>query len=237
MRVQATRMAMAPLQKKHRPAIGEPPKNVRKLTSKIAHAPKKVPITDSQRFRSLNRACRSSQRTLSSEVARYGYGLAVGIRKNISPGKWPHRTKPDSSSAKAANVLYAELGGSGLLYSINYERRLVKAGKFGANWRLGMAIWPAADNILSVESRYFTPQTVLTGLNFTYGNEHKVEAGATFTRFLADMDPPMDYVCPSVGYRYESSYKNFARASFVIITEPSDGRWFPWMGISYGRRF
>ena len=145
---------------------------------------------------------------------------------------------PDVYGSSRKNAIYGELGGSGFLISVSYERKLVDEEKLELNARIGFG------------SALLLSAVPLFGLNLCTGSHHnKFEIGFNAVRtyaldlFFADNTT---YILgnPVVGYRYvsESGFLFRLTASpFFALSDPDDwideGFAFPWAGLSMGYSF
>jgi len=135
---------------------------------------------------------------------------------------------PDNSK----NAYYFELGGSGFLFSINYETRILtnKNNSIFCNVRIGLPITASF------------PQYI-TGTNILFGRKNNFfELGITTLNDFSSL--PELYVYPALilGYRYY--YLNngkVLRFTFTTFISENlglyDKRVLPWIGISFGKAF
>lgn len=139
--------------------------------------------------------------------------------------------REQSQPKPGQNHVFFELGGSGLLYSVNYERLL----SGGWNVRLG---WSTVSFIYSYKA-YFGGATKLLS-SPRRGFELGGAVGLlVLTHFLFwEIDPPVGapYGGPILGYRYlpESRGPTFRIAATPLVT--SEGV-TPWVGLSVGYAF
>jgi len=131
------------------------------------------------------------------------------------------------------NSIYAELGGNGILASINYERVLLNENKFYLTGRIG-----CGPGILG---SVFTP--VLANGCFQLSNKLYAEAGIgallahKTTAAWGDYDSENQYKCiaiptGSVGIRYQGNSGFLFRAGITPLLGI-----VPWPGISLGYSF
>ncbi len=148
-----------------------------------------------------------------------------------------------------AQSIYFELGGNGLLFSVNYDFRFNKSQK-GLGMRLGLGYY-IYDIIFSSVGSVSIP----IAINHLAGNApHYFESGIGFTYinntskgFISGILPPSSSVqskgsafVPSIGYRYQPNGNGFlGRIVFSpLISLNKDGEPFlPWVGVGLGYQF
>jgi hypothetical protein len=141
----------------------------------------------------------------------------------------------------APNAYYVELGGNGLLYSVNVDRRIlpamgVRVGVGVVPLLLGLSVDDRASLITIPVMAYF-----LTGP----GRSHmELGAGATFTSAefkwdtFGDADESASAFIPTgtIGYRYQApDGGRVFRATLTPVYLFDEV--IPWVGLSYGRTF
>lgn len=135
------------------------------------------------------------------------------------------------------NSIYTEIGGNGILASINYERYLIKH-KFLLHGGIGV-------------SGALNPQVTLPfGIKYnkTFGNRNHIEIGIGATTsetdiklfVTVDRSSPFIpkwrlYPIPSLSYKYTSFSGYLFRASFCPVI--SRYGLIPWIGFSFGKSF
>jgi hypothetical protein len=145
-----------------------------------------------------------------------------------------------ASDREAYNSIYVEVAGSGLLWSINYDRLL------GENVALRFGLGYVYLSTLSIGSHLLTLPLVVTGL--VGAPEHKFEFGAGAVPFyLSDPVNGSTYKVLGrtgfsamgtvvVGYRYQPEDAGFMfRIGFTPLF--SDKDFLPWPGLSLGGTF
>lgn len=142
----------------------------------------------------------------------------------------------------APTSYYVELGGNGLLYSLNVDRRFLP----GMGVRAGIGVVPLLLGI-SLEDRatLITVPVMAYFLSGPEGNSHlEMGAGATFTSAefkwdtFGDADESASRFIPTAtfGYRYQPA--GGGRVLRVGVTPVFlFGELIPWVGFSYGRTF
>jgi hypothetical protein len=138
-----------------------------------------------------------------------------------------------AQSVDANNAIYLELGGNGLIYSLNYDYR------FNTDWsaRAGVMYLPIEDVTLTI---------VPIIANYLYGNNHMLEIGAGIAyvgiSFETDDDEFFSFSGSGVvgtgtfGYRYQKVDGGFVfRAGITPIF--GAGGFLPWAGLSLGYAF
>ena len=166
-------------------------------------------------------------------------GMAVAALAVIAPA--PARAQ---SADLAKNAMYVELGGSGVIYSINYERIF------------GDLSMRAGFSYLSVSSAAGTSSAKVsaTGIPVTMsylgiGGNNKLElgGGVLFEKFSGTASwglgqdvragafvPMATFI---VGYRYQPASGGFNfRLAFTPVYHPDVG-FYPWGGLSFGFGF
>ena len=153
----------------------------------------------------------------------------------------PNSTEDTASSERAQNAVYIELGGAGLLYSVNYDRHVFGRWHLRAGYStLGSDFW-FGDN----------GRTHLVPLQFVFVSqtEHAFELGAGLTLVWQSNDPdPLgqptsDFgaMIPSftAGYRYQPRDQGFLfRIGFTpFVGYDNTLRILPYGGISFGYAF
>jgi len=129
------------------------------------------------------------------------------------------------------NNIYLELGGSGVLYSINYERTFIEKeilslnGRFGISFFPGIFAIPITMHILVGKIRNFLD--IGTGISLI-----RLESSRDFDPFI-----PLQTII--VGYRFQSIYNGIVfRIAYTPFIE-----WFNnppvyhWGGLAIGYRF
>lgn len=147
------------------------------------------------------------------------------------------QAQKEISTNTRAQAVYAELGGNGLLLSLNYDVRFANVQNgFGARAGLGFIADPFGDA---------TGVTIPVGLNYLIGNNRnfcEVGAGATFyslkgtSLFDVDVNESSILFIPSIGYRYQSASKGFIGRVAITPIVAKGGSAF-WVGISAGYKF
>jgi hypothetical protein len=145
---------------------------------------------------------------------------------------------PEIYGSGRKNAIYGEVGGSGFLLSVNYERKLVEQEKLSLNARVGIG------------SAIFVSAIPTGGLNMCLGSKSsKLEIGFNairtyaFDLFLAG-NSTFVLANPIIGYRYANDQGflfRFTVTPFFELIDPDDwiddGFAFPWAGVSMGYCF
>jgi hypothetical protein len=141
----------------------------------------------------------------------------------------------------APNAYYLELGGNGLLYSVNVDRRLLPA----MGVRLGIGVVPLLLGISLEDRATLTTIPMMAYFLTGPGNAHmEMGAGVTFTNgefkwdTFGDADESASAFIPTatLGYRYQApGGGRVFRATLAPIYLFDEI--IPWVGISYGRTF
>jgi hypothetical protein len=143
-----------------------------------------------------------------------------------------------AARAQSLNAAYGEIGGSGIIPTVNYERRLNERwfGRIG----LGVAFSYTEEDS---DAAFAIPLTV-SSVNRPASNHH-LELGGGITIVAGDRQELFDYgddddenfstlsVTGIVGYRYQKPDGGFLfRATFTPVV--SEGDFLPWAGVSFG---
>lgn len=139
----------------------------------------------------------------------------------------------DSAKPKqfAPNAVYVELLGTGLFYSVNYERMISERQSF----RLGLSyIWEDGyvfdrTIIIPLSSSYLLPTDKDSHLEFGFG--------ATYIQLL-DSSPTFA-TGPILGFREQNVLDGggLIRITFTPMISPSDWKLHLWGGLSFGASF
>lgn len=141
------------------------------------------------------------------------------------------------AGAQSRNAAYGEIGGSGIIPTVNYERR------FNEHWYgrvgLGVAFTYTEDDS---DAAFAIPMTV-SWVNRPASNHH-LELGGGITVVAGDRQDLFDYgnndeefstvsMTGIVGYRYQKPDGGFLfRAAFTPVA--GGGYILPWAGVSFG---
>jgi hypothetical protein len=142
------------------------------------------------------------------------------------------------------NVVYLELGGPGLLYSINYERKFtdrlwVRAGagyffimgsaNIGIQYLFGDGPWHFESGI-GVSGAFM--EDILTGFTINFGqNEDNNEENGSDREYMA-------YYNTTIGLRYQKKEQNiFFKVGFTPLVTINLRRAVPFGGLSFGVTF
>ena len=146
--------------------------------------------------------------------------LRLGLVLSGFPGALAHAetTPSDRSDERAAhNSVYAELGGTALLYSANYDRMLGEHVSLRAGVEL-LSIYSFCD----CHSTFIGIPIAASALVFP--GAHKLEIGLGATTFIGTTDSsgftpaPIIWVTGIVGYRYAPKHSGFMfRATFTPV--------------------
>jgi len=151
----------------------------------------------------------------------------------------------DRSDERAAhNSVYLELGGSGFIWSANYDRM------FGEHFSLRVGVEGVEfDPLCDCKSFFYVVPVTASALVFP--GVHKLEIGLGATTWIGTTEnsgykpAPMIWATGIFGYRYAPKHSGFMfRASFTPVVAIGDiGRGaprpyaFPWAGLSVGYQF
>lgn len=141
---------------------------------------------------------------------------------------------PNDAGSHAAQSVYLEIGGNGILFSANYDTRFAKtqgglgmrvgAGFFGGSEE-GVLTIPVGLNYLAGKA----PNFFEGGLGYTY---------ATFTSSDGFFSGDGHLLFPSAGYRYQQIGKGIvARIVISPAIDIGSGDWVFFGGVAIGYKF
>jgi hypothetical protein len=146
------------------------------------------------------------------------------------------QNKPANTSTGSAQSIYAELGGNGIFFSVNYDFRFAQSQK-GLGMRVGLGYAPGTnDGVI----------TIPLGINHLAGTApHFFESGLGITYIKtvkgSDILSGLSGSClvPGIGYRLQPGQRGFL---FRITISPlvplqAGGKTFFWGGIGLGYKF
>lgn len=141
---------------------------------------------------------------------------------------------PAFAGRTADNTIYIEYGGVAGLYSLNFDRILMRAGGVhGVGARLGASWFPLTD---AGDVSFFA---IPVNLVYLYGRkEHKLEVNmGVVSRIATGMGrrEVLTVIAPSAGYRFQMRESDFNLR--IMFTPLLSSRFQPWGGISLGRSF
>ena len=137
---------------------------------------------------------------------------------------------PDSSTVLKKNTVYAEVGGNGIVYSLNYERVFYLKNKPRFCGRIGIAVFPQpfpGDGVAVV-----CPGEI----NLFWGGEHNfLEIGTGFTYNSVENAHLLIF---RLGYRFQKPEGGFLFriAATPVLSSEIDQPVF-WAGLSVGYAF
>ncbi len=137
----------------------------------------------------------------------------------------------DSTSRYCQNAMYVELGGTGGLYSVDYDHRITKEIGF----RVGFTTWsivtgfPVTANYLIGSHGHYLEIGIGADLGFTTFEDRSLLENALRLGGAVG-------TC-TIGYRYQPNHGGFVfRIDFTPLFPPKD-HVYPWGGISLGYAF
>jgi hypothetical protein len=135
------------------------------------------------------------------------------------------------------NNWYVELAGSGLFYSANYEKVLLKTERWGWVGRVGFGYNPGDYTMLNKVT--LDGGTIMAPFHTAalYGpNKEKLEAGFGFTMLAQGFSGSQELVPTFVlGFRVVEINKVCFRATWTPFIR--NGEFVSWFGVSLGRNF
>jgi hypothetical protein len=134
------------------------------------------------------------------------------------------------------NNWYIEIAGSGLFYSANYEKVLVKTERWGWVGSVGLGYNPGLYTMLNkvtLDAGTFMAPFHTAAL---YGpNKEKIEMGLGFTMLAKDFSSSEIVPTGVIGFRVVETNKVCFRAVYTPFIR--DGKFESWFGVSLGRNF
>jgi hypothetical protein len=154
----------------------------------------------------------------------------------LAYGQAEEQTAEQITKNRPQQAVYAELGGRGFIYSLNYDRRLLSVDGLGVS--AGICVFPAMD----IESSFSLPLSLyyLIGKNNNY---LELGAGTTFLLLYNGLSFKVDNVDLllnlTAGYRYQQKKGFMFRAGLTpLLSMRRGGFHLPlWMGASFGYAF
>ncbi len=141
---------------------------------------------------------------------------------------------------KGLNNWFVELGGSGYLYSLNYEKILYRSEKTGWTGRVGLGYNPGGGgyilNQLELDANTFMIPFTMSALFGSKERKEKIEIGGGFTLLAKGIDDREVAYTGVFGFRVIETNKVVFRATYTPIIDQS-GNFVNWFGVSLGRNF
>jgi hypothetical protein len=144
------------------------------------------------------------------------------------------------ASAQSRNVAYFELGGNGIVPTVNYERQLTER-LFG---RVGLGVLFSSESDGDEDVTFVVPLMV-NYLSHPAGNHHlELGGGLAFVAgdaqdwYDSDDDEQISNVVgtATLGYRFQKPVRGFVfKAGVTPVFDDSDV--LPWVGVSFGYRW
>ncbi len=171
--------------------------------------------------------------------ASHGQGQGQG-QPAFEPGE-------ERKIRKAENAVFLELGGNGLVYSINYERIF---GDSDFSVRVGLSYISLSASNSSTSAKLNLVTVPVLGNYYVGGRDHKLQLGAGLTFFYASGNTGSNdglvsfsglVPAPTVaiGYRYLPAKGGFTFfIGFTPFIIPGNNKIVqPWAGMSFGGAF
>jgi hypothetical protein len=146
--------------------------------------------------------------------------------------------KSANKSTEPYNMAYIEFAGNGMIYSMNYERRVYQKGGFNLQVRAGMGFtmqkyaFPVGVNIALGKAR----KKFETGVTFTMNNYNRNEHGR-IDNYDKDYNAMNFSIDPNLAFRVETRSHMFFRLSVLSHYFPITGGVSPGVGVSIGGWF
>lgn len=134
----------------------------------------------------------------------------------------------------AGNTIYAEIGGFGYYYTINYELTFQSMDRRNMNFRIGAGVMPETEGDIKG-----TKISVPALLNLAFGetNQFEIGVGITYRTFIENEIIPS----ASIGFRHQKAFGGFMyRFAFTPTIETDDAGYKIinfWGGLSLGFAF
>ncbi len=173
--------------------------------------------------------------------------VTTGFPGALPPSPAADTPPPASPQEPGRNLIFVELGGNGILYTINYDRGLTE----DLSVRIGIGHLEEGANPISTGPDEIAAQaatTVPVLMSYVHGHQsHRLELGAgvtvirhSGTRAMGNQpELPADLsvlATAVIGYRYVPREGGFTyRAGFTPLL--SRGGILPWGGLSFGYLF
>ena len=186
----------------------------------------------------------------------YSIGGDLSLTKKITPEKKHTSSSEIRSPRKKMNAFYLELMGAGLLYSLNYERALIKTKLVSVHVRVGAnlsyhqedkpdssfasistKVFPDSSNLFRYGNRFLLPHYIPLSLASTFGEVNKIELGMGFSYNPVGSAGRDSFIFGEIGYRREDEKNVLFRLTFTPILEMNTNDFSPYVGISLGKRF
>lgn len=159
--------------------------------------------------------------------------LFIGLQQSWAQAQ--NINSENASYIRVKNLAYLELGGNGVGYSFNYERRLTNR-----LWgRIGVGYAPVP---------FVRFAAIPLGVSYLFGDKANfLETGLVTTFAYADVDALFDsedgqefgvILSPIIGYRFQPLEKNlFFKIAFTPLFTPFETKFLPSGGLSVGYSF
>ena len=142
----------------------------------------------------------------------------------ITPAGWSQNID------RATNVLYLELGGNNIFYSLNYEKEVIN----NLNLRVGLSIMPITEFTNSGKrSNSNFIGSIMSNYFIQIKNDNYLELGGGLSYGLETLFPAVTF-----GYRYNPDNRGIIwKLSFTPLLNKEIFSIIPWFGISVGFKF
>ena len=159
----------------------------------------------------------------------YATGLTVGLTKQFAVEKSSDNPPKSDRNLEAKNSIYIEGLGAGVIWSLNYERRLYAGKWFDFDARIGFSHSPRISTI---------PWIFPLSLSASFGKSiNKFELLCGYGTVLSGGQLSPETVNAHLGYRLDSNNLIFFRAALGGLYFLQGGGFVPDAAIAIGRRF
>ncbi len=167
--------------------------------------------------------------------------IIVVLLLNLSLAAFSQKTKIHPLPFDYRNSVQLELGGHGLIYSLNYEWILLNSPKLKTAVQAGIAYYPPSTNIIDI----WIPVLVNEIITF---NKHHMEIGIGYVTTVESTSyqetPPTGwelhgFITGRLGYRLQKQGSRFImRAAFTpLLSLENEMEFHPMGGLSFGYAF
>lgn len=159
---------------------------------------------------------------------------------------------PAALLARPPHAVYAELGGSGILYTIHYEIGIISSERHALAARIGAGYYYEGGMMVHESGDGLTPYACYqprvsvhwlpVGVSYLLGSrKSRLELGLELTPrafYNATWLNTTVHLVPSIGYRYQRRPRGFLfRCTIIAAVSLATARVIPWLGLSWGYAF
>lgn len=186
----------------------------------------------------------------------YSVGLDLGVTKKIKSRKGSTTPAAQRTAGKTMNAFYLELMGAGKIYSLNYERALVKTKLFEVHFRAGASftylkhekpdsamlynstvLFPDSLNLFYYGNRFLLPHYLPLSFAASFGEINKFEFGMGISYNPKGSPGEDSFIFGEFGFRREDENNVLFRLTFTPLINMTTDEILPYIGVSLGKRF